>query len=204
MGVSPYIGSPGCDGRAAKRAGGGRGRVCVLLKRGICLILYLLPSKLSLWSSLCGKPWCWREARGPRSPSIETFLLLMRRISESTFYPPVSPIFHQKVSTQRTLDAYESLPSYMSVFGPGIPITQVSSRRLINNSKWDPIKMALSSWLGPSSLYLSRSLLLILTAFFFLKRNNAINSQHLIVKHRFWLLFNFTEATVHARLSPHS
>lgn len=55
----------------------------------------------------------------------------------------------------------------MSVFSPGIPITQASSRHLINDSKWDPIKMALSSWLGPDSLHLSRSLLLILSAFFF-------------------------------------
>lgn len=89
------------------------------------------------------------------SSSTETFFLLMWRVSDNTWYPSLSPIFQQKVSIQRALDASPRSPWVFPA------LAYQFLKLLINNSKGDPIKLVLSSWVGPASLHLSRSLLLI-------------------------------------------
>lgn len=112
--------------QSGQKTGRGRGMVCVLLKKGhvlFCLkhgkrsilISFPLncPHEAAYMADLDACP-CLMLERGKMTvgfPSTKTFLLLMWGISDSTLYPSFSPIFHQKVSIQRTLDAYKSLPS---------------------------------------------------------------------------------------------
>lgn len=153
---------------AKKRAGRGRGRwksreqfsECCW-KRDLCY------SAWSLGRGQSGSPSLWavhncadveRSEGTAGSSSTETLFLSIRRVSDSASYPSLSPIFHQKVSIQRALDAFPHSPWVFPA------LAYQFLKLLINNSKGDPIKLVLSSWVGPASLHLSRSLPLIPTA----------------------------------------
>lgn len=132
VGVSPCMVSSTWWQSGQKTGGGKRYGPCAAEEEGICSIRLEAWEEVNLISFPLNSPceaayvatlipalaWCRREARRlwallqhPSSPSTETFLLLMQGVSNSTLYPSFSPIFHQKVSIQRTLKAYKSLPS---------------------------------------------------------------------------------------------
>lgn len=73
------------------------------------------------------------------------------------FVPPQFSNFPLKSEHTEVSQSMQELFLSVNVFSPGIPITQGGFGDPINNSRGDPVKMALSGWLGPACLHQSRS-----------------------------------------------